>query len=378
MKTPPVRKSSGNQPIKVFVSGCYDIIHGGHVEFFRQARELGDHLTVCFASAPVLLLAKNRVSAIPDEHKATIIGSIKYVDRAVASTDLDKVFDFIGHWKEEAPDILAVTEDDKNIEITKTVCAKYGVKLIVLPKSPPRGYSGEQVSTTKILSTIKNVNEVPLRVDFGGGWLDVPRLAKKGAYIVNCTITPKVSLNDWPYEKGGGLGGSAAYSILQVRDGLKSEIQLGVGWQDPAVISETGLCVWRSGKIPVLEAKYNPDWLAGKLLIVWTGTNHITPKIVELKRDYRLIRAAGEAAAKAVAKSDLKALAAAISISYKAQLGEGMFPLSKLPKSIAHKYLGGGHGGYALYIFKSKKDRDAALKKTPGAKLIEPCLENAL
>jgi bifunctional ADP-heptose synthase (sugar kinase/adenylyltransferase) len=31
---------------KVFVSGCYDVLHGGHVEFFSQARALGTHLTV--------------------------------------------------------------------------------------------------------------------------------------------------------------------------------------------------------------------------------------------------------------------------------------------------------------------------------------------
>lgn len=27
---------------KVFVSGCYDLLHSGHVEFFRQASEFGD------------------------------------------------------------------------------------------------------------------------------------------------------------------------------------------------------------------------------------------------------------------------------------------------------------------------------------------------
>ena len=43
---------------KVFVSGCYDIIHGGHIQFFQDAKKLGDHLTVCFASADVLTLSK--------------------------------------------------------------------------------------------------------------------------------------------------------------------------------------------------------------------------------------------------------------------------------------------------------------------------------
>ncbi len=39
---------------KVFISGCYDILHGGHIQFFKEARALGNHLTVCFASDKVL------------------------------------------------------------------------------------------------------------------------------------------------------------------------------------------------------------------------------------------------------------------------------------------------------------------------------------
>lgn len=27
---------------KVFVSGCYDLLHSGHVEFFRQASQYGE------------------------------------------------------------------------------------------------------------------------------------------------------------------------------------------------------------------------------------------------------------------------------------------------------------------------------------------------
>ncbi|HAY37427.1 MAG TPA: cytidyltransferase, partial [Bacteroidetes bacterium] len=50
---------------KVFVSGCYDAMHGGHVEFFRQAKALGDHLTVCVPSDDVLLMYKKRLPWIP-------------------------------------------------------------------------------------------------------------------------------------------------------------------------------------------------------------------------------------------------------------------------------------------------------------------------
>ncbi|MDE1975478.1 MAG: adenylyltransferase/cytidyltransferase family protein [Patescibacteria group bacterium] len=357
---------------KVFVSGCYDILHGGHIQFFEDAKALGDHLTVCFASGPVLEMTKKRKPSLPDEHKKRLIEGLACVDKVVSSSDLDTVFDFLGHWKEDRPDILAITEDDKNVDLKNKVCAEYGVELVVLPKRNGTA----SVSTTSILAGIKKVSELPLRVDFAGGWLDVPRLSRKGAFIVNCAITPKVSLARWPYEKGAGLGGPAAYALLQVKDGVRSELDLGVGWQDPAIIDETGLCVWRSGKTPVLEAKYNPDWLDSKMLIVWTNATHNTPAILSNERDYDLIEKASATAAKAVAKKDLRGLARAISMSYKAQLGEGMKPLPAIKGSLARKYLGGGHGGYALYVFETKKGRDAALKKAAGSKAVEPYIKS--
>ena len=61
---------------RVFVSGCYDIVHAGHIQFFREARALGDHLTVCFASAEVLWLHKRRRSSLPDDHKRALLAAL--------------------------------------------------------------------------------------------------------------------------------------------------------------------------------------------------------------------------------------------------------------------------------------------------------------
>jgi len=41
----------------VFISGCYDILHGGHI---KEALSLGDHPTVCFALDKVLCEHKQR------------------------------------------------------------------------------------------------------------------------------------------------------------------------------------------------------------------------------------------------------------------------------------------------------------------------------
>ena len=73
--------------IRVFVSGCYDILHAGHLQFFREARALGDHLTVSFASAEVLWRHKQRRSSLPDEHKRALLASLGMVDEVVVGAD---------------------------------------------------------------------------------------------------------------------------------------------------------------------------------------------------------------------------------------------------------------------------------------------------
>ena len=87
----------------------------------------------------------------------------------------------------------------------------------------------EPVSTSSIVRWVQAPTEAPLRVDFAGGWLDVPRFSRPGEFVVNCAISPLVSLREWPYEKQAGLGGSGAWALLNGRDGIESEIDLGVG-----------------------------------------------------------------------------------------------------------------------------------------------------
>ena len=274
---------------------------------------------------------------------------------------------FETYWEKSPPDVLVIEEGDSNYARKLRFCQNYKVKLVCIPRQIV-----DDVSTTSILADIKGVKEVPLRVDFGGGWLDVPKYSVKGGYIVNCTITPKVSLENWPYYKNSGLGGSAAFRLLQAKDSTQMELDLGVGWQDPAVIMETGLCVWRSGPKPVLDFKTNPGWLKGRMLIFWMDHDRKNFDHINNKRDYKLIKRAGVQAALSVREQDLKGLCLAVDLSYKAQLKEGMMELSEIKGSLAKKYLGGGHGGYALYLFPNEKKRDLALKNVPGTVKIEP------
>ena len=356
---------------KVFVSGCYDIIHGGHVEFFSQAKSLGDFLIVSFAGEKSLKIHKNRKSSLPVYHKQRLLESLSMIDEVVVGDDEIIGLDFKSHFLRTRPQILAVTEDDKFAEDKKALCREVGAEYVVLPKT----LNYEKVSTTEIINYIKAPQELPLRVDFAGGWLDVPKLAREGGFIVNCAITPKVSLHEWPFEIGGGLGGSAAYALLMGKNGVQSELDLGVGWQDPAVIKETGLCVWKSGPKPILDFKTSGSFLQGKMGLFWTGKNHVTYEKTDLTRDFDAIFEAGKIAREAVlpGKESIGLLASAINKTLDMQFGEGMDPLPTFGE-IAKKYCGGGWGGYAVYLFENTSQRDAFLKE-PQTQPIEPFLQ---
>lgn len=137
---------------KVFVSGCFDILHGGHIEFFNQAKALGDYLVVCFAGDASLEFHKHKKPSIPELHKKKILESLRMIDEVVVGDYLEELgLDFKQHFLRIKPDILAVTEDDKYGEQKIKLCEEVGAKYIVLPKS----LDFDKVSTTDIINGIK-------------------------------------------------------------------------------------------------------------------------------------------------------------------------------------------------------------------------------
>jgi cytidyltransferase-like protein len=354
---------------KVFVSGCYDILHAGHLQFFEEARALGDYLIVSFASAEVLWHHKRRKPSIPDAHKQALLKGLRMIDEVVITHGHKEGLDFEDEFLRIRPDFLIVTEDDKYGGLKRELCARVGARYTILPKTPPKF---EPVSTSSIVRWVQAPTEAPLRVDFAGGWLDVPRFARPGGFVVNCAISPLVSLREWSYEKQAGLGGSGAWALLNGRDGVDSEIDLGVGWQDPAVIRETGLCVWRSGPKPMLDFKHNGDFLSGRMAIYWTGTQHDTPGVANHPRDYDRIAESAGIARQGVLLADIGKLADGVNLYHATQLDEGMEPLPDIPGSIARKYCGGGYGGYALYLFAEPAAREAAMAGTKELRPVEP------
>jgi cytidyltransferase-like protein len=354
---------------KVFVSGCYDILHAGHLQFFEEAREFGDYLIVSFASSEVLWHHKRRKPSIPDDHKFALLQSLRMIDEVIMTHGTDEGIDFEKEFLDAKPDFLVVTEDDKYGHLKRALCDKVGAEYVILAKTPPRF---EPVSTSSIVRWVQAPQEAPLRVDFAGGWLDVPRYARPGAYVVNCAISPLVSLREWPFEQKAGLGGSGAWALINGKDSFDSEYALGVGWQDPAVIRETGLCVWRSGPEPILDFKHNGDFLNGRMAVYWTGVSHDTPGVANLPRDFDLIAESARVAREGVLREDIRMIANGVSLYHQAQLAEDMHPLPDIDGSLARKYCGGGHGGYALYLFPDAETRAAALQAHAPLRPVEP------
>lgn len=137
---------------KVFVSGCYDILHGGHIQFFRDARALGDHLTVCFASDAVYRAWKRREPALPQDSRRAILEELRCVDAVVMSESMGgtPAFDFTDEFQMAGADILASTLDDGFAEQKAAWCLSIGARFVQIYKHSP--YAA--ISTTQIRERI--------------------------------------------------------------------------------------------------------------------------------------------------------------------------------------------------------------------------------
>ena len=354
---------------KVFVSGAFNVLHAGHIRFFEDARALGDYLIVSYPSADLLWELYTKKSTLDDADKKAVISSLQMVDEVIESTDQDVALSFKSAFIQANPQVLAVTTDDQYMEEKRRFCEEQGVEFVVLEKSQPEN---GQVTSSQLLSRVKAPIHVPLRVDFAGGWLDVPENAMPGEYVVNCSISPTVSLKEWLYRQGAGLGGSGGWSVLNGWDPVASELGLGVGWQDPAVIAETGACVWKSGHKPELDFKNTGEFLRGRMAVYDTRVKHYTPGFAGYERPFDRIARAARIARLGVQEKDISVLAVAVQISYQLQLEEGMAPLPDIGGQLARKYCGGGHGGYALYLYETPEQRDAAVDACEDMYPIEP------
>jgi len=101
--------------IKVWISGCFDILHRGHIELFKYAAELGDHLTVGADTDDRVNRSKGEgrpFNSLSD--RVFILRSIKYIDDVVHFSSDEELTTLI---KNYSPDIILAGSDWKGKNI---------------------------------------------------------------------------------------------------------------------------------------------------------------------------------------------------------------------------------------------------------------------
>lgn len=118
---------------KVFVSGCFDLMHSGHVAFFETAARYGD-LYVGIGSDKTVLELKHRPTICPEAERLYLVSAIKYVKKAFISSG-SGYLDFLPELEQIKPDIFIVNEDGASQD-KADLCRRKGIKYIVLPRRP--------------------------------------------------------------------------------------------------------------------------------------------------------------------------------------------------------------------------------------------------
>lgn len=127
---------------KVITYGTFDLIHRGHINILKRAKELGDFLIVGLSTDEFNSL-KGKDCYYTFEERKYILESIKYVDLVIKEEN----------WEQKANDILInkvdifVMGDDwqGKFDHLNSIC-----KVVYLPRT-------ENISTTKIKDDLKNV-----------------------------------------------------------------------------------------------------------------------------------------------------------------------------------------------------------------------------
>ena len=113
---------------KVAISGYFDPIHIGHLEYIKLARELGDYLIVIVNNDKQAVLKKGK-SFMCEDDRLQIVSQIKGVDEAVMSIDEDgTVCKTLASIK---PNIFANGGDRSNSEIPEfKICKENNTEVI--------------------------------------------------------------------------------------------------------------------------------------------------------------------------------------------------------------------------------------------------------
>lgn len=364
---------------KVFVSGCYDLLHSGHVEFFRQASQYGD-LYVGIGSDNTILYYKNHKTVYSEQERLFMVKSIRYVKEAYINAG-SGILDFLPTLDIVKPDILVVNSDGGS-EDKRRVCEERGIEYVVLERDPHEGLEARSSTALK-----KSPCQLPTRLDLAGTWIDQPYVScHHPGWALTISLEPSFEIRDrcglststrnvikriWPYQLPNMDPETLARLVFCFENHPEREDGIISGAQDAIGICVPGLCrhyydnhFWPD-KIETCEDETVLQWLESHLCMIPMEPRRPGCSVVEgmdiTPAKVAALAGAADRCWESIMNMNLDAFAAAYRDSFEAQVA--MFPAmiqgcvqsyidkyGAMEDVLAWKMPGAGGGGYLACV----------------------------
>lgn len=376
---------------KVFVSGCYDLLHSGHVEFFRQAAQYGE-LYVGIGSDATIMGYKHHKTVYSEQERLFMVKSIRYVKDAYINAG-SGVLDFVPTLDIVKPDVLVVNSDGGSPE-KEALCRERGIEYVVLQRVPQEGLEARSSTDLK-----KTESRIPTRLDLAGTWIDQPYVSQYApGWAITISLEPTFEIRErcglststrkmikkiWPYQLPNMDPEMLAKLVFCFENDPERNDGIISGAQDSIGVCVPGLCrhyynnrFWPE-KLEVCSDETVLTWLEAHLVMIPMEPRRQGCSVVEGKDITRpKVEALAAAAARcwdAIMARDLAAFAAAYQASFDAQIA--LFPAMiqgcvqsyidvYKDKVLAWKMPGAGGGGYLACVV---TDADTFAKEHPEA-----------
>lgn len=364
---------------KVFVSGCYDLLHSGHVEFFRQAAEYGD-LYVGIGSDETILHYKHHKTIYSEQERLFMVKSIRYVKEAYINQG-SGILDFLPTLDIVKPDILVVNSDGGS-DAKRKVCEERGMEYVVLDRVPHDGLTARSSTDLKKTECL-----LPTRLDLAGTWIDQPYVSQYApGWAITVSLEPTFEIRErcglststrnvikriWPYQLPNMDPETLARLVFCFENHPEREDGIISGAQDSIGICVPGLCrhyydnhFWPD-RIETCEDERVLAWLESHLVMIPMEPRKPGCNVLEgmdiTETKVKALATAADHCWEAILHMDLPAFADAYKASFAAQTA--MFPAmiqgcvqsyidrySTLPDVLAWKMPGAGGGGYLACV----------------------------
>ena len=327
---------------RVFVSGCYDLLHSGHVEFFRQAAEYGD-LYVGIGSDETIQHYKGHRTLYNEQDRLFMVKSIRYVKDAFINAG-SGIMDFIPTVDALKPDILVVNSDGAS-DVKRQFCKERGMEFIVLERTPHEGLEAHSSTAIK-----EQLCQIPTRLDLAGTWIDQPYVSCFApGWAITISLEPTFEVRErcglststrnmikkiWPLRLPDIEPETLARLMFCYENSQERADGIISGAQDAIGICVPGLCrhYYNNKYWPEkIETCYDEEvlsWLEQHLVMIpmeprKPGCSVVEGKDITLAKVQALAKAADDCW-EAIMKRDLSAFAKAYADSFNAQTA--MFP----------------------------------------------------